>query len=109
MSALLSELNSNLTLEEEQGVRQFLTFMMAEEEYGVDILTVKEIRSWEEITVIPNAPDYVQGVINIRGTIVPILDLRLRFGLPKIEYGALTVVIVIKVDLGQKQNNGYGS
>jgi purine-binding chemotaxis protein CheW len=102
MSALLSELNSNLTLEEEQGVRQFLTFMMAEEEYGVDILTVKEIRSWEEITVIPNAPDYVQGVINIRGTIVPILDLRLRFGLPKIEYGALTVVIVIKVDVGQK-------
>ncbi|WP_411020783.1 chemotaxis protein CheW, partial [Salmonella sp. ZJHZ21_0185] len=76
---------------------QFLTFIMADEEYGVDILTVQEIRSWEEITEIPNAPDYLKGVINLRGTIVPILDLRLRFGLAMIDYGPLTVVIVVKV------------
>lgn len=102
MSALSSELNNKLVLENVQGVKQFLTFIMAEEEYGVDILTVQEIRSWEEITEIPNAPDYVKGVINLRGTIVPILDLRLRFGLPYIEYGALTVVIVVKVEFAQQ-------
>ncbi|NMM40703.1 chemotaxis protein CheW [Pseudoalteromonas arctica] len=92
-----SELNNKIMLEQSQGVKQFLTFIMADEEYGVDILTVQEIRSWEEITEIPNAPDYVKGVINLRGTIVPILDLRLRFGLATIDYGPLTVVIVVKV------------
>ncbi|MFY8326696.1 chemotaxis protein CheW [Pseudoalteromonas sp. ZZD1] len=102
MSTLSSELDHNLVLENVQGVKQFLTFIMAEEEYGVDILTVQEIRSWEEITAIPNAPDYVKGVINLRGTIVPILDLRLRFGLPYIEYGGLTVVIVVKVECAQQ-------
>lgn len=101
MSLLSSELDNKLVLENVQGVKQYLTFIMAEEEYGVDILAVQEIRSWEEITEIPNAPDYVKGVINLRGTIVPILDLRLRFGLPCIEYGALTVVIVIKVEFAQ--------
>ena len=92
-----SELNNKIMLEQGQGVKQFLTFIMADEEYGVDILTVQEIRSWEEITEIPNAPDFVKGVINLRGTIVPILDLRLRFGLATIDYGPLTVVIVVKV------------
>ncbi|HEA17556.1 MAG: chemotaxis protein CheW [Pseudoalteromonas prydzensis] len=92
-----SELDNKIMLEQAQGVKQFLTFIMADEEYGVDILTVQEIRSWEEITEIPNAPDYLKGVINLRGTIVPILDLRLRFGLAMIDYGPLTVVIVVKV------------
>ncbi|KPH59999.1 chemotaxis protein CheW [Pseudoalteromonas porphyrae] len=96
-----SELDNKIMLEQAKGVKQFLTFIMADEEYGVDILTVQEIRSWEEITVLPNAPDYVKGVINLRGTIVPILDLRLRFGLPSIEYGPLTVVIVVKVNFEQ--------
>ena len=69
-----SELNNKIDLGQQQGVKQFLTFIMAGEEYGVDILTVQEIRSWEEITVLPNAPDFVKGVINLRGTIVPIID-----------------------------------
>ena len=94
-----SELNNKIDLGQQQGVKQFLTFIMAVEEYGVDILTVQEIRSWEEITVLPNAPDFVKGVINLRGTIVPIIDLRLRFGLPSTEYGPLTVVIVVKLFL----------
>ncbi|KPZ54960.1 chemotaxis protein CheW [Pseudoalteromonas sp. S3776] len=97
MISAQSELNNKIDLEQQQGVKQFLTFIMADEEYGVDILTVQEIRSWEEITVLPNAPDFVKGVINLRGTIVPIIDLRLRFGLPSTEYGPLTVVIVVKV------------
>ncbi len=76
---------------------QYLTFIMAGEEYGVDILRVQEIRGWENVTPIPNAPSHIKGVINLRGTIVPIVDLRQRFGLTQVEYGPLTVVIVLKV------------
>lgn len=79
-------------------VEQFLTFMMAGEEYGVDILIVQEIRGWESVTHIPNAPPHVKGVINLRGTIVPIIDLRIRFGLADVSYGPTTVVIVLKVE-----------
>lgn len=83
----------------QEDIQQFLTFIMDEEEYGVDILTVQEIRGWEEITAIPNAPVFVKGAINLRGTIVPIIDLRLRFGLTSVKYGPLTVIIVVKVEL----------
>lgn len=76
---------------------QYLTFIMAGEEYGVDILRVQEIRGWENVTPIPNAPAHIKGVINLRGTIVPIIDLRQRFGLTRVDYGPLTVVIVLKV------------
>ena len=76
---------------------QYLTFIMGDEEYGVDILRVQEIRGWDSVTPIPNTPDYIKGVINLRGTIVPIVDLRCRFGMPSIDYGATTVVIVLKV------------
>lgn len=75
---------------------QFLTFILAGEEYGVDILRVQEIRGWTRTTSIPNAPHYLRGVINLRGTIVPIIDLRERFGMPSLEYGATTVVIVVR-------------
>ncbi len=76
---------------------QYLTFIMAAEEYGVDILRVQEIRGWNNVTPIPNTPTYIKGVINLRGTIVPIIDLRERFGMASVEYGATTVVIVLKV------------
>jgi len=76
---------------------QYLTFIMAGEEYGVDILCVQEIRGWESATPLPNAPPHIKGVINLRGTIVPIVDLRQCFGLEGIEYTAVTVVIVLKV------------
>lgn len=76
---------------------QYLTFMMADEEYGIDILSVREIRGWESVTPIPNAADYVKGVINLRGVIIPIIDLRERFGIQEVEYGSLTVVIVMSV------------
>ena len=76
---------------------QFLTFMLSGEEYGVDILRVQEIKGWDTVTKIPNTPDYIRGVINLRGTIVPIIDMRLRFDLEPLEYGPTTVVIVLKV------------
>ncbi|ASD65888.1 chemotaxis protein CheW [Pseudoalteromonas piscicida] len=92
-----ASINEQVMLADRDGDTQFLTFMMAGEEYGMDILAVQEIRGWEEVTAIPNSPKYVNGAINLRGTIVPIIDLRVRFGLPQIEYGALTVVIVVSV------------
>jgi purine-binding chemotaxis protein CheW len=76
---------------------QYLTFMLAGEEYGVDILRVQEIKGWNNVTPIPNTPKYVKGVINLRGIIVPIIDLRERFSLETIPYGPTTVVIVVKV------------
>lgn len=88
--------------------QQFLTFMLAGEEYGVDILRVQEIKGWDSVTKIPNTPDYIRGVINLRGTIVPIIDMRLRFNLEQLEYGATTVVIVVKVlsDSGKSRTMG---
>ncbi len=80
---------------------QFLTFIVAGEEYGVDILCVQEIRGWESATPIPNAPKHIKGVINLRGTIVPIIDLRQCFGMESIEYTPITVVIVLKVQTEQ--------
>ncbi len=81
---------------------QFLTFMLSGEEYGVDILRVQEIKGWDDVTTIPNTPDYLRGVINLRGTIIPIIDMRIRFGIEKLDYGPLTVVIVLKVDCEDK-------
>lgn len=75
---------------------QFLTFILAGEEYGVDILRVQEIRGWSAVTRMPNTPEYIQGILNLRGTIVPIIDLRLRFGIEKIDYGPTTVIVVLK-------------
>ena len=77
---------------------QCLTFKLADEEYGVDIMKVQELRSWEPATSIPNTPDFIVGVNNLRGTVVPIIDLRIRFGLDKVEYGGSTVVVVVKVE-----------
>jgi len=81
--------------------KQYLTFILAGEEYGVDILCVQEIRGWESATPIPNAPPHIKGVINLRGTIVPIVDLRLCFGLDAVQYSPLTVVIVLRVESAQ--------
>jgi len=77
--------------------QQYLTFILAGEEYGVDILRVQEIKGWDSVTHIPNTPEYVRGVINIRGTIVPIIDMRIRFDIEQLAYGPTTVVIVLRV------------
>jgi purine-binding chemotaxis protein CheW len=76
---------------------EFLTFRLGGEEYGIDILKVQEIRSYEPPTRIANAPAFIKGVVNLRGVIVPIVDLRLRLGCESAEYSALTVVIVLNV------------
>jgi purine-binding chemotaxis protein CheW len=83
---------------------QYLTFLLGDEEYGVDILRVQEIKGWDKVTAIPNTQEYVLGVINLRGAVVPIFDLRLRFRMPRIEYTKTTVVMVLKVhgDKGER-------
>ena len=87
---------------------QFLTFILSDEEYGVDILRVQEIKGWDSVTNIPNTPKYVRGVINLRGTIVPIIDLRIRFSMEQREYGPTTVVIVLKVMSGDNDSRIMG-
>ena len=76
---------------------EFLTFRIGSEEYGIDILRVQEIRSYENPTRIANAPDFIKGVVNLRGVIVPIVDMRLRFALDDVKYDAFTVVIILNV------------
>ena len=76
---------------------QYLTLRLGAEEYAIDILRVQEIRSFEEPTRMVNAPDFIKGVINLRGVIVPIMDLRLKLRLPSVEYTDFTVVIILNV------------
>lgn len=80
------------------GKRELLTFRLGDEEYGIDILKVQEIRRYESVTRIANAPDFVKGVINMRGTIVPILDLRIKFRFTDVVYDDFTVVVILNVD-----------
>jgi purine-binding chemotaxis protein CheW len=82
---------------DDNAAKQYLTFLLAEEEYGIDILKVREIRGWQQPTMLPNSVDYVLGVINLRGTVVPIIDLRRRFSMEKSQFGKTTVVVVVKV------------
>lgn len=91
----------------DENADQYLTFILAGEEYAIDILRVQEIKGWNKITSLPGTPDYLQGVINLRGTIVPIVDLRIRFNMPTIVYGPTTVVIVLKV-LGDEHDRIMG-
>lgn len=80
-----------------QGSAEFLTFRLGAEEYGIDILRVQEIRSYEEPTRIANSPSFIKGVVNLRGVIVPVVDLRIKLGCETVEYNGFTVVIVLNV------------
>ncbi|HTW37434.1 MAG TPA: chemotaxis protein CheW [Steroidobacteraceae bacterium] len=84
-------------VESDSQARQVLTFVLGGETYGVDILRVQEIRGWSAVTKIPQSPPHVLGVLNLRGAIVPIVDLRTRFALERAEYTAVTVIIVLSV------------
>jgi purine-binding chemotaxis protein CheW len=79
------------------GAREYLTFRLDQEEYGIDILKVQEIRGYEKPTRIANAPEFIKGVVNLRGTIVPIVDMRLKFNCAKAEYNDFTVVIILNL------------
>ena len=84
-------------LSAEASNQEFLVFSLGDEEYAIDILKVQEIRGYENVTRIANAPEFIKGVTNLRGVIVPIVDLRIKFHLERVEYGGQTVVIVVNV------------
>lgn len=77
--------------------REYLTFRLAQEEYGIDILKVQEIRGYEPPTRVAHAPEFIKGVVNLRGTIVPIIDMRLKFNCATAEYNTFTVVIILNL------------
>ncbi len=85
---------------------EFLTFTLGLEDYGLDILKVKEIRGWEKIRELHNTPDFIKGVLDLRGNIVPIVDLRIRFNLDEVNYLPTTVIIVLTV--GDNDENMMG-
>lgn len=79
------------------GAREYLTFRLGREEYGIDILKVQEIRGYEHPTRIANSPSFIKGVVNLRGTIVPIVDMRLKFNCASVQYDSFTVVIILNL------------
>ena len=95
MSTVVQNTNAEKAATSQQ---ELLTFRLGDEQYGIDILKVQEIRRYESVTRIANAPDFVKGVINMRGTIVPILDLRIKFNFADVTYDGFTVVVILNVD-----------
>jgi purine-binding chemotaxis protein CheW len=102
MNGLQAETDSVDMIEQhEDGAEQYLTCFLGDEEYGVAILRVQEIKAWDNVTRLPNTPHYLCGVVNLHGVIVPVVDLRLRFGMPALAYTPTTVVVVLKVDVNR--------
>jgi purine-binding chemotaxis protein CheW len=87
----------NATTTVRETLREVLVFVLGREEYGVDILKVQEIRGYEKVTPIPGAPDYLKGVVNLRGAIAPVVDLRVKFGLANPRYDTFTVVVILRI------------
>jgi purine-binding chemotaxis protein CheW len=85
------------TMAAREATREVLVFVLGAEEYGVDILKVQEIRGYEKVMPIPSAPAYLKGVVNLRGTIVPVIDLRVKFGMKEPRYDAFTVVVILRL------------
>jgi len=87
-----------------RGSQQYLSFLLGGQEYGADILRVQEIKGWDSVTRVPYSPKYVLGVINLRGAIVPVIDLRIRFNLERVPYDSTTVIVVVHVpgDRGER-------
>lgn len=102
MGAAMSELDTN-SVGENPSTSQYLTFFLNGQEYAVDILKVQGIQGWSSYTALPNTPEHILGVINLRGSIVPILDLRIRFSLSSVEYNDVTVIIVVKIVHGDTE------
>lgn len=101
-AAMASALDTTSSIAEQQNRRasegnQYLSFILGDEHYGVDILRVQEIKGYTAVTRIPNTPDFIKGVLNLRGAIVPIVDLRAKFGMDKVDATMFTVIVVVVV------------
>ncbi len=96
MQATISaEKTSTVKTDERSG--KYLVFHLGREEYGIRVMKVREIMGVQDITAVPQTPDHVKGVINLRGKVIPVVDLRLKFGLPELEYTQRTCIIVVQV------------
>ncbi len=95
MSTTTLAIENNLS----DATRQLLTFSLNDQDFGIDILRVQEIRNFTRVTPIPNMPESVKGVMNLRGTVIPIVDLRTRFEMPSADYTQFTVIIVVNVGI----------
>lgn len=107
MVASMSEAKVDAVDIEQEDVLEYLTISLGQEYFGVDILKVQEIMVWQDVTRIPNAPEYVMGVLNLRGSIVPVYDLRMRLGMEFVQYNDETVVIILRV-IGKKGERNIG-
>ena len=90
-------MNANEGKAENSSTRELLTFTLGKEEYGIDILRVQEIRGYDAVTAIANTPEFIKGVVNLRGIIVPIIDMRIKFHLGNATYNETTVVIILSL------------
>lgn len=107
MAELMEKKEVGTELEKsDKKLEQYLTFLIGKDEYGIDILAVQEIHGWIEPRAIPNTPDFIKGVIDWRGTVVPIVDLRVRFGYDNATYNKTTVVIILQAGI---ENTESGS
>lgn len=97
MSTTFAEKTSKPSSDSPDGTSQFLTFAVNNQDFGIEILRVQEIKNFTRVTPIPNMPACVKGVMNLRGTVVPIVDLRSKFNMPSAEYDQFTVIIVVNV------------
>ena len=98
MEMLVAQAGTSIPLKTDQRSGKYLTFRLGNEEYAVQVLRVREIMGIQEITAVPQTPSYVKGVINLRGRVIPVIDLRLKFGLPEIEYTQRTCIIVAQIE-----------
>src|SRR5580704_14693026 len=97
MQAILSGPAAAASQTAEQRAGKYLTFQLGNEEFAIQVLCVREIMGVQEITAVPQTPGYVKGVINLRGKVIPVVDLRLKFGLAEIEYTQRTCIIVVEI------------
>ena len=89
---------TNKAAHETEASRQFLTFLLEDREYGLELFRIQEICGYAPITPIPNLPAHVRGVMNLRGAVLPVIDLRMKFRLPEAEYSKFTVIVIAKVE-----------
>jgi purine-binding chemotaxis protein CheW len=94
----MAEIQSNVAQANEIAGHEYLAFKLGTEEYGIDILKVQEIRGYEAVTRIANAPEFIKGVINLRGIIIPVVDMRIKFNLGEPVYDQFTVVIILNIN-----------
>ena len=92
-----SDVVTSISANGKSAAGEYLTFVLGTEEYGLEILKVQEIRGYDSVTQIANTPEFIKGVVNLRGKIVPIVDLRIKFHLGKVEYDEFTVVIILNL------------